>query len=57
MEYIKNDTTYISNIVNVTPSNFNEGFILKVSNGITDADEINLLATIRNKQYRIGLKS
>lgn len=57
VEYIKNDTKYISNIVDVTPSNFNEGFILKVSNGITDADEINLLTTIRNKQYRISLKS
>lgn len=57
VEYTMDGATYISNIINSTPSNFKEGYIFRVSNNLLNADTINLLVTIRNKQYRINLKS
>jgi hypothetical protein len=56
-EYTKDGVTKISSLSNVTPKSFTNGYIFKVSSGIENADKINLLVTIRDKRYRIALKS
>lgn len=43
-------------IENKTPSNYNKGIILQVPNEVQFASKINLLITIRDKQYIINLK-
>ena len=42
--------------INVTPKNLNDKLILQVKGDIQDADDLDLLITIRNKRYTINLK-
>ena len=56
VEYTQGTTTYQSTVTNVTPSNYKEGYILKTNSNVTNSNKIDLLVTIRNKQYRINLQ-
>ncbi len=57
IEYYINGIKYTASITNVTPQKFTGGFILKTNANIATAEKVNLLITIRNKQYAIVLKS
>jgi hypothetical protein len=57
VEYVLDGTTYTSSVEVVTPTDFTSGFILKTNNSIINASNVNLLITIRNKQYKLILKT
>lgn len=56
IEYKINDKYYKETIINKTPNNINDSLILQVSNKISDASELKLMITVRNKAYAIRLK-
>ena len=43
-------------VINVTPKNLNDKLILQVKGDIQEADDLDLLITVRNKRYTINLK-
>lgn len=56
VEYVILDQSFEAEITNVTPSLLNDKLVLQVPELINDADEVNLLITIRNRCYTIKIK-
>lgn len=56
IKYKKGEDTYKIIPVNKTPANIKNTLVLQVSNQIKNADELDLLITVRNKIYNIKLK-
>lgn len=55
IEYTVNGNTYITKVYNKTPKEANK-IVLEVNSSIKDAQDMNLLITIRDKCYTIKLK-
>jgi len=56
VRYVRNGETRVADITNRTPIEVNDRFIMQVDRNIIFAEAIELLITIRNKQYAIKLK-
>ena len=57
IEYSTLDGMKVGSLNNVTPKTYTSGYILKAPASIEKAEKLNLLVTIRDKRYRIALKS
>ena len=55
IEYVIDEQTYTATVKNVTTSNLNDKIVLQTTNNILNADEVNLLITIRNRCYKIKI--
>ena len=56
IRFSTDDSTYTESVKNVTPDNLKDKIVLEVNNEIMNASRIDLLVTIRNKNYVINLK-
>lgn len=56
VEYINQEKSTISSTKNVTPQKLNDKIVLQVDEDVLNAEEVNLLITIRNRRYIIKLK-
>lgn len=56
IRFSTDDSTYTESVKNVTPDNLKDKLVLEVNNEILNASRIDLLVTIRNKNYVINLK-
>ena len=56
VEYKLNDNTYTLDVKDVTPKKVNDKLVLEVNSSIKDAEEINLIITVRDKRYILKLK-
>ena len=55
VRYVTNEATYTSIVKNVTPATLADKIVLQVPKDVENANEIDLLVTIRNKSYIINL--
>ena len=56
IEYSVSNTKHIVDVTNKTPKNYNDKIIIETNASIKEADDINLLITIRDKCYTFKLK-
>jgi hypothetical protein len=56
LEYTLNDETITTDVTDVTPNNYTNGYIVTAPIDLANASNIRLLVTIRNRQYIIVLK-
>lgn len=57
IKYSKDGKEVIMDTLNVTPQNIKDKIVLQVNDNLTDADQVDLIITIRNKSYVINLFS
>ena len=56
VKYVRNGQTYYSNAISRTPSNLDGKEIIQVDKDVVDASEIQLVFTIRNRNYTVVVK-
>ena len=56
INYKLNGTLYNTSTINLTPNNIKNTLVLQVSDQIKEAEEIDVLITVRNKIYVINIK-
>ena len=56
IRYVLNDKEYIDDIVNLTPDNLEDKIVLQVNEKIRQSKDVELIITIRNKEYRVTIK-
>ncbi len=57
IEYTIDNNTYVASLKNVTTTNLKDKLVLQTTNDILNADEVNLLITIRNRCYKFNISS
>ncbi len=56
VKYVKNGQTYYSNAISRTPDNLTDKEIVQIDKDVVDSNEIQLVFTIRNRNYTVVVK-
>ena len=56
IEYVIGDNTHIANVSDKTPENSDGIYVIQVPKKVDEASEINLIVTIRDKEFIYKLK-
>lgn len=56
IRYMINDKIYYSNVIYKTPKSLKDKMVLQVKSNVNEADSVDVIFTVRNKNYIINLK-